>query len=55
MNKAHVFQHKYTGHQMFIYGQHPDENSARDSFTGEVFNVDNWIYLGLKTAIDCNE
>lgn len=51
MNTAHVFQNKYTGHQLFIYG-HPDEHSARDSFVGEVFSVDNWIYLCKKIATE---
>ena len=51
MKEAHVFQNKYTGHQLFIYG-HPDEHSARGSFGGEVFSVDNWIYLGKKIATD---
>ena len=51
MNAAHVFQNKYTGHQQFIYG-HPDEQTARASFIGEVFSVDSWIYLGKKIAAD---
>jgi hypothetical protein len=50
-NKAHVFQHNTTGVQIFVY-HCIDEDSARWKFTELVYNVDNWVCLGQKTAKD---
>ena len=44
--KAHKFQEKYTGCQMFIW-HCESESQARNKFTGVVVNPDNWIFLGI--------
>lgn len=51
MNKAHVFQEKYTGVQIFVY-HCKDEIDAKLEFQNLVINHNNWIYLGVKTAQD---
>jgi len=48
-NEAHVFQHKNTGLQMFVYHQ-PTENLARKELAQVILYVDEWIFLGMKTA-----
>lgn len=53
MNEAHVFQHKYTGVQIFVY-HCIDEKDARYQFRSLVLTTDSWIYLGQKTATDAN-
>lgn len=49
MNKAHVFQHKYTGVQIFVYHS-IDEFDAESKLVGLVINTDNWQYIGEKIA-----
>ena len=51
MNKAHVFQHNYTGVQMFIY-HCVDEVSAKYKLWSVVVDKDKWTYLGQKIAQD---
>jgi len=51
MNKAHVFQHKIAGVQIFIY-HCISENTARAEFMNLVIDYRDWIYLGQKTAQD---
>ncbi len=51
MNKAHVFQHKYTGLQIFVYGKHSEESARSELYIG-VVEPKSWIYLGEKTAQD---
>jgi len=51
MNKAHVFQHKYTGVQIFVY-QQPTKYFAKLEIVGLVLSPNDWIYLGQKTAQD---
>lgn len=49
--EAHVFQHKYTGVQIFVF--HVDnEIQAKQKFTDIVNDVDSWIYLGKKAVIN---
>jgi len=50
-NKAHVFQHRTSGLQMFVYHQ-PSEDLAKSELYGIVANSSDWIYLGQKTAQD---
>ena len=49
--EAHVFQHKFTGVQMFVYHT-SDEITAKHKFSDVVLDVDLWIYLGLKQVIN---
>ena len=49
MNKAYVFQHKFTGVQIFVYHQH-SEILAKYEFKSLVTNPDSWQYIGEKTA-----
>lgn len=51
MNKAHVFQHKYTGIQIFVYYQ-DSKTDAKLEFFRLVVNHEDWVYLGMKIAID---
>jgi len=51
MNKAHVFQHQFTGLQIFVYHQ-PNEVQAKTMLTMIVRCPVDWIYLGQKTAQD---
>jgi len=51
MNKAHVFQHKYTGLQLFVYHQ-PDEVTATNEVYKSMSNTNHWIYIGQKVAQD---
>lgn len=49
--KAHVFQHCYSGLQMFVYHKSSVDHAKRElSFIG--LNVIDWVYLGEKTAED---
>lgn len=50
-NKAHVFQHKYTGLQMFVYHKR-SMYDARCELSSFGLFVDDWVYLGQKTAED---
>ncbi len=49
MNKAHVFQHKYTGVQIFVY-HGKDELNAKSKFYQLIKNPDNWVYIGQKVT-----
>ena len=49
MNEAHVFQHKYTGVQIFVYHCN-DEIDARYKFINLVISYSDWEYLGKKVA-----
>lgn len=49
MNKAHVFQHKYTGVQIFIYHR-TCEMTARFEFESIVIDDRDWTYIGIKTT-----
>ena len=51
MKKADVFQHKFTGVQIFVYHA-KDEHDARIQFWNLVNDVESWIYLGQKKATD---
>lgn len=51
MHKAYVFQHKYTGVQIFVYHS-IGELDARDQFRSIVINDKDWICLGKKVATD---
>lgn len=44
--KAHKFQEKYTGVQIFIWHS-PSEDHARSKFNGVVMNPDNWVFLEM--------
>lgn len=48
-NEAHVFQHKFTGLQMFVYHKSSVEQAKSElSFIG--LNTDDWEFLGMKIA-----
>ena len=49
MKTAHVFQHVYTGLQIFVYGAN-DENQAKREIKLVVKDSDNWVYLCKKVA-----
>ena len=53
MNEAHVFQHQFTGLQIFVY-----HKKSRDHAYGELYNIvvnpKDWIYLGKKVSTDVN-
>ena len=49
MNEAHVFQHKYTGIQIFVY-HCKSQYGARLKFLNIVTDETDWVYLGIKTA-----
>lgn len=49
MKEAHVFQHKYTGVQIFVYGS-ASEDLARSEFKILVIMPENWMYIGKKVA-----
>lgn len=51
MNEAHVFQHKYTGVQIFVY-QCKNELTATLQFMSIVTDHRDWIYIGKKTATE---
>jgi hypothetical protein len=53
MNEAHVFQHQFTGVQIFVYRQH-SELQARGELYNIVINPSDWIYLGKKVATGVN-
>ena len=48
MNEAHVFQHKYTGIQIFVY-HCKSQYGARLKFLNIVTDETDWVYLGIKT------
>lgn len=50
-NVAYVFQHKFTGAQIFIYHQ-PNLDLAMREVTNVVSYSIDWIYLGQKIATD---
>lgn len=50
-NKAHVFQHPYTGVQIFVYHKN-SKDLAYSEFSSLVFDADIWVYLGEKVAFD---
>lgn len=50
MNEAYVFQHKYTGLQLFVYHKHSKEH-AYDELEDFVLDSEDWVYLGKKVAI----
>ena len=54
MNEAHVFQHKYTGVQIFVYHCN-DEFQAKSKLVGLIINTDNWLYLCKKVATEVKE
>lgn len=47
--KAHVFQHNYTGVQIFVF-HFVNEIQAKQKFTDIVNDADDWIYLGKKSV-----
>ncbi len=51
MNDAYVFQHRYTGVQIFVFHA-IDEISAKKKFYKDVVEHNNWIYLGIKTVLN---
>lgn len=51
IQEAHVFQHKYSGVQIFVYHV-TDEIQAKQKFAGIVNDSDDWIYLGKKSVIN---
>ncbi len=51
MNEAHVFQHKTTGVQIFVYRKNSIEEANKE-LVGLVFYPENWIYLCKKVAIE---
>ena len=53
MNKAHVFQHQFTGVQIFVYHK-PDQYHAKLELFSIVDNHRDWIYLGKKITTDVN-
>jgi len=53
MNEAHVFQHKYTGVQIFVYHCN-SELIARAKFVNSVYDDHDWIYLCKKVATEVN-
>jgi hypothetical protein len=53
MNEAHVFQHKYTGIQIFVY-QFNTVELAHSSLSCLVFDKNDWIYLCKKVATEVN-
>lgn len=48
-NKAHVFQHIYTGVQTFVYHA-KDEEQAKREISLVVKAPENWVYLCKKIA-----
>lgn len=50
-NKAHVFQHCYSGLQIFVYHQ-PNKEAAKQELYFNGLSVVDWVYLGQKTAED---
>lgn len=50
-NKAHVFQHCFSGLQMFVYHQ-PNKEAAKSELSYLVVRPSEWQYLGEKTAED---
>jgi sugar (pentulose or hexulose) kinase len=52
-NQAHVFQHCFSGLQMFVYGQQTEEQ-ARMELAQVILYVKDWIYLGKKIATEVN-
>ena len=51
MREAHVFQHSYTGVQIFVYDCN-DPIEARSKLASLVVSSRLWIYLCKKVAID---
>ena len=51
MNEAHVFQHKYTGVQTFVYHA-KDIEQAKQEISLVVKEPDNWEYLCKKIAYE---
>lgn len=49
INKAHVFQHKYTGVQIFVYHA-KDIDQAKREISLVVKEPENWVYLCQKVA-----
>ena len=47
--EAHVFQHNYTGVQIFVF-HFVNEIQAKQKFTDIVNDADDWIYLGKKSV-----
>lgn len=50
MTTAHVFQHKYTRIQIFVYHVN-DEFSAKLKFYDLVKEHTDWMYLGTRQVI----
>lgn len=48
-NIAYVFQHRYTGVQIFVY-HCISKDDARYQFKSIVINTEDWIYLGRRTV-----
>lgn len=48
-NQAHVFQHKTSGVQIFVYHQ-VSIGDARQKFRKIVNNVEDWVFLCKKVA-----
>lgn len=53
MNEAHVFQHQYTGVQIFVYHVKNKESAILD-LSHVVCEPTDWTYLGRKVATDVN-
>ena len=51
INEAHVFRHKYTGVQIYVFYVE-NEVKAKQKFTDIVNDSDDWIYLCKKSVIN---
>lgn len=50
MNEAYVFQHKYTGVQIFVYHA-KDIEDAKYKFKYIVIKPEDWVYLDKKISL----
>lgn len=50
MVTAHVFQHKFSGVQIFVYHE-KDQVSAKQQFYKIVVEHTDWMYLGTKQVL----
>lgn len=51
MSDAHVFQHKYTGIQIFVFHVE-DQTQAKLKFYKLVIEHTDWVYLGVKQVLN---
>lgn len=51
MTQAHVFQHKYTGVQIFVFHVE-NQLKANQKFAAIVVDDRDWLYLGLKQVLN---